>query len=127
MAKLKLEVIMKVRHGFVSNSSSSSFVVSVPKNSGPLTLKINIERECEVISTLEELDNSRHFRYYDVEEKANSAEYQQCVESIKAGNIIKIFVASNEDSDNMLSGFYGHRLKTTDIEGEATIITDGQW
>lgn len=117
---------MKNRLGFVSNSSSSSFIVSVDKDSGPLHLKINIESECETITTVEELEKCEHFRYDDEEERAESKEYQQCLKMLEQGKVIKLFVASNED-ENLLSGFHGHCLEKEDIVGAAVIIANGDY
>lgn len=117
---------MKIRNGFVSNSSSSSFIVAVEKDAKPLHLKINIEDECEVITTIEELEKSRYFRCCDAEERVENEEYQACVKAINAGMVIKIFRASNEDY-SCLSGFHGHRLTEKDIVGKATVIADGYY
>ena len=117
---------MKIRNGFVSNSSSSSFIVAVENNDKPLQLKINIEDECEVIETLEELEQSRHFKYFDKEERAESEEYQECINQINAGKVLKMFKASSEDW-GMLSGFHGHTLTEKDIVGKATVIADGNY
>lgn len=116
---------MKVRNGFVSNSSSSSFIVAVDKDSGPLHLKINIEKDCETITTIEELDKCDRFEYYDEEEKKESKEYQTCVDMINAGKVIKMFSASNDDDYSPLSGFYGCRLTKKHIGKNVTIINDG--
>ena len=54
---------MKIRNGFVSNSSSSSFVVAMPKSYSDFKTKIKIETYVdlssygEVISNIEELDS----------------------------------------------------------------------
>ena len=50
---------MKTRHGFVSNSSSSSFVVAIPKGESTeieLTLTVDLARYGTSISTIEELN-----------------------------------------------------------------------
>jgi hypothetical protein len=117
---------MKVRNGFVSNSSSSSFIVAVEKDSKPLHLKINIEDECEVIETIEELEKSQYFKYYDAEDRVESEEYQNCIKAINKGKVIKMFKASSEDY-SILSGFHGHRLKASDVVGIVTIIADGNY
>lgn len=115
---------MKIRNGFVSNSSSSSFIVAVKKDSGPLTLKINIEDECDVISTIEELEKSEHFRYCDEEEKAENEDYKKCIKAINAGKVLKFFTASNEDY-TPLSGFYGHTISKKEVVGDVEIIQNG--
>ena len=117
---------MKIRNGFVSNSSSSSFIVAVEKNSGPLTLKINIEKECEIISTIEQLEKHFDDYYCNDAEKAESEKYQACVKAINEGKILKLFSASNEDY-NQLSGFYGYQLSKDDVVGDVEIIDSGNY
>lgn len=72
---------MKTRNGFVSNSSSSSFVVSVPQGRNKAVTKIKIEIEVDleqyadaVITDQEELDEWLHDEYcYDSVDEARDA------------------------------------------------------
>lgn len=118
---------MKIRNGFVSNSSSSSFIVAVEDNDKPLKICISVEPECETIRTIEELDKSDMYEYYDDEEKAESKEYQNAVKAISEGKVLKYFSASNEDY-SILSGLYGTTLTSDMFENEnVTIIENGDY
>lgn len=115
---------MKIRNGFVSNSSSSSFIVAVEDNDKPLKLMINIEKECEIIRTIDELSKCDRFDYYDDEDKEESDDWKKAVEAIKSGKVIKIFSASS-DEDSIVSGLYGCTLKKEMFDTEVDIINDG--
>lgn len=118
---------MKIRNGFVSNSSSSSFIVAVEDSNKPLKISINVENECDTIRTLEELKNCDHYKYDDDDELAENEEYQNAVKAISEGKILKFFSASNED-DSIMSGLYGTSLEPEMFEDKnVTIICDGNY
>lgn len=117
---------MKIRNGFVSNSSSSSFIVAVDNNTQPLRMMINIENECATIKTIEELRKCDRFRYDDDEDLEESGDWKKSVEAIKAGKVIKLFEASNED-DSIISGLYGCTLKPEMFDGSVDIISNGDY
>lgn len=71
---------MKVRYGFVSNSSSSNFIVSakdLSKEKHVAVLKIDLNDYMDVISTIEELDEY----YLD--------NYREIPDISKVGNILR--------------------------------------
>jgi hypothetical protein len=119
---------MKVRAGFVSNSSSSSFVVA--SNKPPiLTIRMELAYDLE-LSTKEELieyyRNERDEEIQTEEDMLNSDyadEYKEALEALADGKKIYIGRVSNEDYDDA-TGMYlynkGHLPGNSDI----TIIQD---
>jgi predicted Holliday junction resolvase-like endonuclease len=99
---------MKVRSGFVSNSSSSSFIVAVEGNT-KVTLKVEVDL-AELGKILKTEDDVRDaFNEYwgkeEMEEDEWVAEkYRKCVDAIKNGKIV-IFGDVANDSDNPLEAY----------------------
>ena len=94
---------MKTRIGFVSNSSSTSFIVAV-KKSGKITLNLEVDLEDfseDVISTIDELDKKFNDEYVDeeLEEEWIKERYNKCEQLINDGKII-IWGSFCDDSDN---------------------------
>ncbi len=97
---------MKARVGFVSNSSSSSFIVAIDKDKSngitEVAVKVNLADFCdEIISTEEALVKA--FKDYwgdeELEENSDIAEkYRKSLEAIKAGKVILFGTVSNEDT-----------------------------
>ena len=88
---------MKTRHGFVSNSSSSSFVVAVKKckdgsNNEDVPIRISMTIDLAMyshkrIATLDELDEYKK----EVEEFGNAwVDYEKCKRAIKKGKAVLI-------------------------------------
>lgn len=94
---------MKTRAGFVSNSSSSSFVISVPKNVKPsATIRINLEDFIdETIKTKEELEQYMPDQYGDAwrEDDYSKKLYAKMLKQIKAGDVVYTRSASNGGGD----------------------------
>ena len=113
---------MKIRKGFVSNSSSSSFVLAAPKGTNPKDLTIDVkmnigslfsqQEPIETLAALEEYFEERYL-YRDDEQKDTSFEelakeegdyvwdfYSKAKGAIEDGKIILIGRASSEDFDN---------------------------
>jgi len=103
---------MKTRQGFVSNSSSSSFIVAAKNSKVKIEIEIDLEsfcREENVISTLEAVDE----RFYDIAKDyrcdskqelfkiypKQKQDYDKCVEAITKGMKIYFGSASSESGD----------------------------
>jgi hypothetical protein len=119
---------MKTRNGFVSNSSSSSFIVAVEPDTR-LVLNIDIDDECATFTTEEELRSSEQYKDQTDEELLDDSEYQKQIKAIKKGKVIKAFVASNDDYDyeSFTPMMYGKQLTKKMIKGKASIIQSGDY
>lgn len=102
---------MKIRSGFVSNSSSSSFVVACPSElNGKFTLKVEVDlkkycRHGKVLKTIDDLNEYIEDYYgWDLEEffreesKRNIEKYHKLKEAIEAGMEVYTGWASHNDS-----------------------------
>jgi hypothetical protein len=91
---------MVKRLGFVSNSSSSSFVAAISKDTDTVvefTIKVNIlDYVDETIKTLEELDAYELNNYTQYGDDSFTKEKIKWAELIKSGKSIIIGSASNE-------------------------------
>lgn len=90
---------MKIRTGFVSNSSSSSFVVALDSQNTKTTVTVSFDIDLEShsdhrISTIEELDE-----YYDYEWGERNGSYKKCKKAIKAGKIILVGSFTDESDE----------------------------
>ncbi|MFH1547157.1 MAG: hypothetical protein ABIC57_01590 [bacterium] len=93
---------MKIRSGFVSNSSSSSFIVATDgRTKVTFQVEVDLSSFGDVIKTEEELsawfeneygETWETEKYYDEERKR----YDKCVEMLNAGKIIITGCVSNE-------------------------------
>lgn len=97
---------MKVRKGFVSNSSSSSFVVAALPNKPcyvvPATdagTDLHDDDGVELIETIEELDTYLVENYYYKDKKP--LWYNKAVKALKAGKVLYMGSFSNESYDNI--------------------------
>ena len=104
---------MKVRNGFISNSSSSSFVVATKHTDVKVKLVIEVDLEEfldeDLIYTKEQLDGYIMEQYgwgeCNLSEVLNDSEqvsdmYTRCLKKIEEGNRIYFCTASNEDYNN---------------------------
>ena len=118
---------MKIRSGFVSNSSSSSFIVSTdkPDEGKTLTLTITVKASSlveETIRTAEEL-----LKYYTdmhgdgfMEYADTRKEYETCLKEIVAGKTLLVMEVGNEDSNPISQALYeGSELAGKKILKEA--------
>lgn len=92
---------MKSRNSLVSNSSSSNFIIAIPKDkSNKVKLTVEVEFSGDEINTIEELeehylDDDGHIRDEDQEE------FDSCKKAIEKGKRI-IFGSFGDQDDNPL-------------------------
>lgn len=117
---------MKIRNGFVSNSSSSSFIVAVDKGQRgkfTLTLEVDLEKYLERrLSSLEDL--GKYIKEYGLDEEWNKENYEQIKSEIEKGRDILVgsFASDNDDAVEVLlceSGIPKDVEGITIIENEA--------
>jgi len=120
---------MKIRQGFVSNSSSSSFILSSKEDVPTIEIKIPVNKlSCYIkINTKEELQKEFLKNYTDIEyimkdkkcnfEKAIKINnkyieslYNDSLNEINDGKIIYMFEASNEYSDPYSNLIYEYSI-----------------
>ena len=106
---------MKLRTGFVSNSSSSSFIISRPKDSkASMTVEIDLEDFCnDIITTMQELDDYflSEYSYKTISGMLTDDEhckklYNKCWASIQDGNEVMIGRVSSDGGDVLSNLIY---------------------
>jgi len=104
---------MKIRNGFVSNSSSSSFVIALPR-----TYKLSDEEMAEIREVIEDFDE--YFSHYEeLAEEAGNTEILDEREKIQ--QMLDTGKMPEEDAEPVTDD-----VKNADIErGLAFLITDG--
>jgi len=110
---------MKVRNGFVSNSSSSSFIVAVPANQkAEITIKVDLsEYADQKIATIKELND-----YWRGDRDEIDELYEKCRKAIEAGQIVYVGRFSDDDYDDIQCGLCHRGLKKEDMPANSKII-----
>ena len=121
---------MKTRHGFVSNSSSSSFVVAVKPGQDEVKVTFPLsEIAARTINSVADLDRwdkgwkEDQGRFDD--SKYHDEIYNKCLNALKEGKIVLMGSFSNEDG-NVISGLlYEQGGLTKEIMPEGGEIIEG--
>ena len=103
---------MKIKNDFVTNSSSTSFIISSEKKLN--TLMCNIEVDLfdlnpVAIRTIEELNE---YCYDD------QKDYNEMVEELKKGNIVYYFSIGNEDEEPLSGLLYHNQFNSKKIKNK---------
>ncbi len=91
---------MKIRSGFVSNSSSSSFIVAANKENTniKITLETDLKKYGKVLTTEQEV---KDYFIYEYGDDYDNVAYNSCLSAIKEGKIIIIGSFDSDTDDNL--------------------------
>jgi hypothetical protein len=120
---------MKIRSGFVSNSSSSSFVIAVDPGHTKCEITFEVDfseyvrkYDPKPISTVEQLDEWNQKEWDgDMDKKT----YKRCLDSIQAGKIILSGSFDDQSGDPIEEMFCNIGLKKFALDGVDIIQSDG--
>ncbi|MCK9428936.1 MAG: hypothetical protein M0R17_02860 [Candidatus Omnitrophica bacterium] len=115
---------MKIRAGFVSNSSSSSFMI-VQKEDEDLNIIMTIPKK-DITFIRTEAEFREYYDWLNDEEFNNRKDYKKAIKLLKQGYVIKKFSAGSEDYDKPYAGLYGCRLTKEMVSKDSFIIDDGE-
>jgi hypothetical protein len=122
---------MKIRNGFVSNSSSSSFIVSTKKavKEIPVVIEADLMDLITVsIETEEELNRYVKHHYgcdsYESADEYEKKRWDKMKKAIAEGNVLHCGRGSNEDSDTLSMEVYEHGLRGLKLPKGIKIIQE---
>lgn len=117
---------MKIRQGFVSNSSSSSFILSRTNNDEDVTASISINLMSLIkkrIRTMQELFDWAN-EYYEGDEDEKKRMMPKYEKMIQEGKEIIIGHCSNEDDDPISLAIFDNGLRSVKFSDRSIKIID---
>lgn len=119
---------MKIRNGFVSNSSSTSFIVTTPNKADTvdITLPVNLSDLGECVKTEQELRNyfSENYEWPERECEYTEDKFNTCLEEIQKGNVVWFGSASSESYESIEQLLYYGSSLDLKVDGGKIIIED---
>ena len=128
---------MKIRTSFVSNSSSSSFVLGTAKKNKNKPFKITIECDIydiidDIIETEEQWVNYLFENYCYGESLTDQMEedkwlkerYENGISELKTGNVLMVGCCSNEDENPVSQFIFDNKLEGNIDETIYNIVED---
>lgn len=124
---------MKLRNSFVTNSSSSSFIISSKSkdNKIQLILEVDLDKSADKkITTIEELNEYADYNwdYNPNDPKSDDymkEEYDKMKKAIEDGNILFELWGSNESDDPLQQFIYYNGLDTVKLPDGAKVLFGG--
>ena len=122
---------MKIKFDFVTNSSSTSFIVGnlnkeINNNSVTLNIEVNLENFIDrTIKNLDELNCFWEDWFCDEFESVRD-QYKECKNIIKRGGVINILRFSSESEDPLEVFIYEHGFKNVELP-DNIIIIEGEY
>lgn len=122
---------MKIRNGFVSNSSSSSFIVATKGEAAKIPVTIEADLMDLVSDTIvDEEGLNRYFRnHYGWESYEEAEDYEKKLwdkmkKSLDDGNVLHCGRGSNEEYNTLSIEVYEYGVRSLKLPKGATIIQD---
>ena len=110
---------MKAKFGFVSNSSTTNFIVASKKTHCKVKIDLDLSELGVTVNTIEELNNivqgEGGWEYMD------KNKYDRCLRALEDGKVLHFVTVSNESDNAIETLIYNHGI-TDFLEKDADVL-----